>query len=142
MSQINSFDTDTLVQNLFVHIFSLVWLKDGCMEASTSSSTHYVFYYSFDCWDQKVLIWLVGHPDKVRKQNLNVKLLTFPALLWSHNVLWSLMSSFSIRFHPLQEASYNPDWIRHTKTKGEKELIWGVSIQVLHSYMYELITFT
>lgn len=47
--------------------------------------------------------------------------LTFPALLWSHNVLWCLMSSFSIHFHPLQEASYNADRIRHTTATGQRE---------------------
>lgn len=42
------------------------------------------------------------------------KQLTSRALPWSHNSLWCPMSSFSTRFHPLQEASYNGDGIRHT----------------------------
>lgn len=49
------------------------------------------------------------------------KQLTFPALLWSHSVLWCPMSSFSIHFHPLQEASYNADRIRHTTATGQRE---------------------
>ena len=31
------------------------------------------------------------------------------------------MSSFSIHFHPLQEASYNADRIRHTTAEGQRE---------------------
>lgn len=31
------------------------------------------------------------------------------------------MSSFSIHFHPLQEASYNADRIRHTTAAGQRE---------------------
>lgn len=31
------------------------------------------------------------------------------------------MSSFSIHFHPLQEASYNADPIRHTTAMGQRE---------------------
>lgn len=42
------------------------------------------------------------------------KQLTSRALPWSHNSLWCPMSSFSTRFHPLQEASYNGDGICHT----------------------------
>lgn len=49
------------------------------------------------------------------------KQLTSRALPWSHNSLWCPMSSFSTRFHPLQEASYNGDGIRHTAaTEGEQ----------------------
>lgn len=61
-----------------------------------------------------------GDPATSTAPNWSVQL-TFPAPLWSHNVLWCLMSSFSIHFHPLQEASYNADRVRHTTAAGQRE---------------------
>lgn len=49
------------------------------------------------------------------------KQLTSRALPWSHNSPWCPMSSFSTRFHPLQEASYNGDGIRHTAATGREQ---------------------
>lgn len=63
-------------------------------------------------------LWWPGHLNSTELWSVQ---LTFPAPLWSHNVLWCLMSSFSIHFHPLQEASYNADRIRHTTAEGQRE---------------------
>lgn len=67
-----------------------------------------------------VAIWSMKEQQNLLQPSLSVQL-TFPALLWSRNVLWCLMSSSSIHFHPLQEASYNADQIRHTTAKVQKE---------------------
>lgn len=59
-------------------------------------------------------------PNPEKRNKLSVQL-TFPAHLWSHNVLWCPMSSFSIHFHPLQEASYNADRICHTTAVSKRK---------------------